>query len=434
MFGFRPMETIEEQTPESPTRTVMADQSRSLEGTLYTLAEPGRREGDRRRARPTPVFIDSTKWHGRSKSTSEVPATRKPSQRVREWMKRSKSTRSHKAARASGDAPDEDRIMKIDHLGGGRADGFPLDPAITIGLAELAVAVRSPKHKNLSDQPPETRVTQWIDLYYPDALEGSSPTQPPAELAQPEETTQPPPILEETEPAEESKANDDLHPAPLRCPSMERKEKEEEEDGKETPEKPPVRKTARWKPLPQLPTPPAAASAQPPAEPLLGAPPLTPDSETGAAKLETKLPSTQPTEEVHTEDRDDERERARESSDSKASEFTIPIKATIVSPLPRTVLVRHTREERMWLHHNYRGEAPFLQAWGLDIANAEDREEGLDMLRELMAAEREESQRRERKGKGRGEPKKNDAVGKKGLDPVGKDDMKDMTDMNFLDV
>ncbi|KAL2159046.1 hypothetical protein VTH06DRAFT_2805 [Thermothelomyces fergusii] len=30
--------------------------------------------------------------------------------------------------------------------------------------------------------------------------------------------------------------------------------------------------------------------------------------------------------------------------------------------------VRHTREERVWLHVNYRGEAPFLRAWGLDIA------------------------------------------------------------------
>jgi hypothetical protein len=49
---------------------------------------------------------------------------------------------------------------------------------------------------------------------------------------------------------------------------------------------------------------------------------------------------------------------------------------------------RYTREERIWLHGNYRGEAPFLQAWGLDIRRGEDREEGMRLVRELMGAER----------------------------------------------
>jgi len=38
----------------------------------------------------------------------------------------------------------------------------------------------------------------------------------------------------------------------------------------------------------------------------------------------------------------------------------------------------------MWLHHNYRGELPFLRAWGLDIKNPTDRAEGLEILRDLM--------------------------------------------------
>jgi hypothetical protein len=51
--------------------------------------------------------------------------------------------------------------------------------------------------------------------------------------------------------------------------------------------------------------------------------------------------------------------------------------------------VRHTRQERIWLHVNYRGEAPFLQAWGLDIAKMADRLEGLAILKELIQAEAE---------------------------------------------
>lgn len=51
--------------------------------------------------------------------------------------------------------------------------------------------------------------------------------------------------------------------------------------------------------------------------------------------------------------------------------------------------VRHTRQERIWLHVNYRGEAPFLKAWGLSITKPADRIEGLGILRELIQAEGE---------------------------------------------
>ncbi|KAH6623925.1 hypothetical protein F5144DRAFT_596010 [Chaetomium tenue] len=51
---------------------------------------------------------------------------------------------------------------------------------------------------------------------------------------------------------------------------------------------------------------------------------------------------------------------------------------------------RHTRAERVWLHVNYRGEAPFLRAWGLDIGKVEDRVDGVEILRELMRADVED--------------------------------------------
>ncbi|KAI0882067.1 uncharacterized protein GGS22DRAFT_196224 [Annulohypoxylon maeteangense] len=46
-----------------------------------------------------------------------------------------------------------------------------------------------------------------------------------------------------------------------------------------------------------------------------------------------------------------------------------------------------TSEETLWLHRNYRGEATFLKAWGLHITRSTDRERGLEIMRELMAAE-----------------------------------------------
>ncbi|OTA60676.1 hypothetical protein K449DRAFT_435070 [Hypoxylon sp. EC38] len=48
---------------------------------------------------------------------------------------------------------------------------------------------------------------------------------------------------------------------------------------------------------------------------------------------------------------------------------------------------RLTSEQILWLHRNYRGEATFLKAWGLHITRDSDRERGLEIMRELMAAE-----------------------------------------------
>ncbi|KAH9901782.1 hypothetical protein F4778DRAFT_737665 [Xylariomycetidae sp. FL2044] len=59
--------------------------------------------------------------------------------------------------------------------------------------------------------------------------------------------------------------------------------------------------------------------------------------------------------------------------------------------------VRHTAQERLWLHRNYRGEATFLKAWGLQLTKDEDRAEGIRILRELMAGEAEAEREEERR-------------------------------------
>jgi len=64
---------------------------------------------------------------------------------------------------------------------------------------------------------------------------------------------------------------------------------------------------------------------------------------------------------------------------------------------PQQPRQRLTSKERFWLHRQYRGEANFLKAWGLDISSAGDREDGLIILRELMEGEaREETEDAER--------------------------------------
>jgi hypothetical protein len=71
-----------------------------------------------------------------------------------------------------------------------------------------------------------------------------------------------------------------------------------------------------------------------------------------------------------------------ESDDARTGETPQP-KADAVD------MIRHTRQERIWLHVNYRGEGPFLKAWALDITKVADRIEGLAIVRELIQAEEE---------------------------------------------
>ncbi|GAP83934.1 hypothetical protein SAMD00023353_0603000 [Rosellinia necatrix] len=56
-----------------------------------------------------------------------------------------------------------------------------------------------------------------------------------------------------------------------------------------------------------------------------------------------------------------------------------------------------TSKERFWLHRQYRGEAMFLKAWGLEITSEADREEGRGILRELIEGEAQEERENQAK-------------------------------------
>ncbi|KAK8022363.1 hypothetical protein PG993_013130 [Apiospora rasikravindrae] len=78
------------------------------------------------------------------------------------------------------------------------------------------------------------------------------------------------------------------------------------------------------------------------------------------------------------------------SSLTRSSSLSGPKISLVVDPKARPAKTkRHTREERLWLHKNYRGEANFLRAWGLSIDSEEDRDEGAALMRELCQSELE---------------------------------------------
>jgi hypothetical protein len=106
-----------------------------------------------------------------------------------------------------------------------------------------------------------------------------------------------------------------------------------------------------------------------------GTPPPTPDSSTGRT-AKTNLGREEK------KDKNATGQRAAEPSDDNAGRRELP------GSKPETSQgVRHSRQERKWLHVNYKGEAPFLKAWGLDIRSVSDRLEGLAILKDLMQAE-----------------------------------------------
>ena len=251
----------------------------------------------------------------------------------------------------------------------------------------------------------DSRVTQWLDFY-------TEPPEPTRSQSQPLPTPLPtaPPPSRHQRPGLHATRSPDLRPAPLRVPSSERR------SSNDTPPSALVRKDSSSKPLPRLPTQPTqpgagtavASKGRPEREqdhepatrprnppnssefsdlgflPLLrfGTPPLTPDSSAGGAA----------------------RSRfGRDKGKDKEEDGTAPAKSRVDddATLPETGQktetqskaetansVRHTRQERVWLHINYRGESPFLQAWGMDIRKPVDRVEGLTLLRELIQAER----------------------------------------------
>ena len=254
----------------------------------------------------------------------------------------------------------------------------------------------------------DSRVTQWLDFYtQPSELAKSqsqaSPEAPPAAHS--------PSVYQR--PGPNGARSPDLRPAPLRVPSSEGC------GGANISPKALGRKDSSSKPLPRLPAPPKSpgtgisarkkgegergrnrqpapsSSNQPTPSPTaefgdlgflpllrFGTPPLTPDSSTGGA-ARTNLSW--------------DKGKAKKEEGSlppkpKGDEDAISGETAVKTTQPSVETadsVQHSRQERVWLHTNYRGQAPFLRAWGLDITKPDDRVEGLALLRELMQAEGE---------------------------------------------
>lgn len=289
---------------------------------------------------------------------------------------------------AAGLFPSESLKAQIRHLGGGRVEAVDTEEATPTANSSLAIPRTRRPHKSRSNSSIDSRVTQWLD-FYPEASEGARSQNLPNQPSQAPPRSLPP---HQPRHRHRSESHGDLRPAPLRVPSLEK-----QGGGGPHPETL-VRKNSKWKALPSLPgqqtdgVEQAASSvsashgrkaeAEREAQPQLregttplpairyGTPPPTPDSTVDGAARVLRIRDTKAT-----------------APDTK------PDVGTSVEEVPKRVepdkLVRHTGQERVWLHVNYRGEAPFLQAWGLDITKLSDRLEGLSILRDLMQAEKD---------------------------------------------
>ncbi|KAK4130384.1 hypothetical protein BT67DRAFT_458772 [Trichocladium antarcticum] len=294
---------------------------------------------------------------GRS-SSLKLPVTRTASYRVREWVKRSNSSRT---CGETGRPAPETLKGQIKHLGGGRvaaegAEAAVCNTALVPPGAERTQTQTSPASSA------DSRVTQWLDFYSAAPSEaGSRQTHPLPK----------PPV-----PDRHHGADGDLRPLPLRVPSRDNV----------PPSRTLARKNSSGKPLPTLPGQPSGARKQLETGPTVahvklagrddtrtlfstryGGPIPTPDSGAGGAARACK---------------DKGKEKQPDAGLDTGREEQSPRRAKTHDP------VRHTRHERIWLHLNYHGEAPFLEAWGLDIADVADRLEGLSILQDLIQAER----------------------------------------------
>ncbi|KAL2196620.1 hypothetical protein P885DRAFT_78346 [Corynascus similis CBS 632.67] len=448
------------------------------EAALFSVVKPNQWTTD--------VVVSATMGNLSGRSSSlRTPLSRKTSFRVREWTKRSNSSRT---TPSTGVSASESLKSHIKHLGGGRLDQVEVKGTANNTTLLAPFPARGLRRRASSI---DSRTTQWLDFYTssPEASKSTSksPSKPqPNQGSVDDDDDREPPGQRQR-----AGSNSDLRPAPLRVPSSERQR--ENSGAANTSPKPLERKDSKWKPLPTLPAQRAsiensatgttthedgtasssprawesnpAATSSPltqgvdhssqldkdePRQPLptfrFDSPPPTPDSSAGgAARVHADHLQDQGREmdQYHQygtatttdtpADRNEkviERQRLKDNNahirrerdkkdqrpltppsphtktDSKTSQGRHqPVLAAAV-PAPKPAGVRHTRRERVWLHVNYRGEAPFLRAWGLDIARLSDRLEGLVILRELMQAEDEEENdeggRKGRKGEGRG--------------------------------
>ncbi|KAI0413034.1 hypothetical protein F5X98DRAFT_379108 [Xylaria grammica] len=96
--------------------------------------------------------------------------------------------------------------------------------------------------------------------------------------------------------------------------------------------------------------------------------------------------------------RDQSHRRGRSSSSDRGNERSSPTEPQEPTDAQQPGTERKlTPKERFWLHRNYRGEAMFLKAWGLQITSEDDREEGRGILRELMEREAQEERENQEK-------------------------------------
>ncbi|KAK3686138.1 hypothetical protein B0T22DRAFT_483041 [Podospora appendiculata] len=309
------------------------------------------------------------------------PVTRTSSQRVREWVKRSNSSReAPRTAKAPQPSPPNSQPLEIVHLGGYRVGESDAEPAT---ITDLLSSTRRPVASRANST--DSRVTQWPgnELF---AEHQERIARRDESAASTRDTKQ--------IPSPQINHDENSRPAPLRVPST---TSSKASSPKHSDPGTLTRKNSKWKPLPGLPaqqrpstapetrattnTPTSNSKHKPLPLPLpygLGTPPPTPDSSTcGTA---ARAPATDTVKANNS--REDEsiitvgiqQDQRSSGSESAASIWR----------------GRHTREERMWLHANYRGEAPFLLAWGLNIDRREDREEGMVILRDLMTAQANE--------------------------------------------
>ncbi|KAK4160575.1 hypothetical protein QBC43DRAFT_245255 [Cladorrhinum sp. PSN259] len=420
------METIHEMSPRSATMP-----SPGAEALMFTVRSATQAaQGD--------MTGPNTARQGRSASMKALPTARKPSFRVRDWVKRSNTSGALRTT-ASDVTPGSNTTSrpKITHLGGGRVE----DPERP---------VRRPQQGRASSV--ESRRTQWLDFYAEEPTASSNPPRqaqqkpvqqnlspspnPPRQVQQTpvqQKPVQQKPVQQNPSPSPNPSL--DLRPLPLRVPSLERNRDrstpKQQSSGDTKPEL--VRKNSLWKALPNLPVQQLSVTTSPEAStssdveqlmgkiildnkaavippipeleattrteqspvasspqkkqrnpvPMLdeyGTPPPTPDSDAGG--VARRQPQPKPSQSVTIS--------AGETVRLETKTFTFPKRTQSLAHAhtnTHTHTITHTRQERVWLHANYRGEAPFLEAWGLDISRKADREEGLAILRELMLEE-----------------------------------------------
>ena len=312
------------------------------------------------------------------------------------------------------------------------------DGTVETAAGDTALLAPGPKHRRGSRANSEdSRVTQWLD-FYPAPSEATRPQEQEAAVGlEPQDHGLPPASSPES-----SLPPDDasLRPLPLRVPSLERRGEDANGSSSNnsnnatttnTHAKPLTRENPKWKPLPTLPVAeqpaetevpntaglhhhadPAASKREPPKkhtnkevriQPTVdilrfGTPPPTPDSSNdgGARACADDDVDDEEEEEgevvavvVSKEELKEEKASANGYDDGAAGARDDERAQARRKPAGPGGAVRHTPQERVWLHVNYRGEAPFLRAWGLDIARPADRLEGLSILRDLMQAEAE---------------------------------------------